>query len=160
MTGLMILTVILLIVIVFWMIVITTLYYSLFRGMKSLRKAYEDVMPVQNEAIRTIIEEMDSYISLTEMIKEQAIECYATAKAFMKHAAENKDIAMKTIHSSRLMQKEFEELRNQMQSTLEESRAYMHADAEPVLRAETEQIQEESDTEEDRDEDECDANCG
>lgn len=105
MEGLMAVVVILLIVIVVWMVVITALYYSIYRGFLALREAAETAIPAQNEVIKAITDEMNSFMDILKTIEEQSLDCYQVAKGFVADAERNKDIAMHTIATTRQIQK-------------------------------------------------------
>lgn len=109
MTGLLILETLLLIVIVIGMICLATLYYSLYKGFIALKNVAETALPEQNEVIKTITTEMDSFLNIMQSIEDEALECYGLSERLLKDANENKEFAMQTIKSARLIQNRLDE---------------------------------------------------
>ena len=104
MTGLLILETLLLIVIVIGMICLATLYYSLYKGFAALKHVAETALPEQNEVIKTITAEMDSFLDIIRTVEDQALDCYGIAERVLKDAQSNKDFAMQTIRCARSIQ--------------------------------------------------------
>ena len=109
MTGLLILETLLLIVIVIGMICLATLYYSLYKGFIALKHVAEETLPEQNEVIKTITTEMDSFLNIMQSVEDKALECYGLSERVLKDANENKEFAMQTIKSARLIQSRLDE---------------------------------------------------
>ena len=109
MTGLLILETLLLIVIVIGMVCLATLYYSLYKGFISLKHVAEETLPEQNEVIKTITTEMDSFLNIMQSVEDKALECYGLSERVLKDANENKEFAMQTIKSARLIQNRLDE---------------------------------------------------
>lgn len=101
MTGLLILETLLLIVIVIGMICLATLYYSLYKGFVALKHVAETALPAQNDVIKGITEEMDSFLDIFRTVEDQALDCYGVAERVLKDAQSNKDFAMQTMRSVR-----------------------------------------------------------
>ena len=101
MTGLLILETLLLIVIVIGMICLATLYYSLYKGFVALKHVAETALPAQNDVIKGITEEMDSFLDIIRTVEDQALDCYGVAEKVLKDAQSNKDFAMQTMRSVR-----------------------------------------------------------
>ena len=101
MTGLLILETLLLIVIVIGMICLATLYYSLYKGFIALKHVAETALPAQNDVIKGITEEMDSFLDIIRTVEDQALDCYGVAEKVLKDAQSNKDFAMQTMRSVR-----------------------------------------------------------
>lgn len=101
MTGLLILETLLLIVIVIGMICLATLYYSLYKGFVALKHVAETALPAQNDVIKGITEEMDSFLDIIRTVEDQALDCYGVADKILRDAQSNKDFAMQTMRSVR-----------------------------------------------------------
>lgn len=104
MTGLLILETLLLIVIVIGMICLATLYYSLYKGFVALKHVAETALPAQNDVVKTITEEMDSFLDIIRTVEDQALDCYGVAERVLKDAQSNKNFAMQTIRCARSIQ--------------------------------------------------------
>ena len=109
MTGLLILETLLLIVIVIGMICLATLYYSLYKGFIALKSVAEEALPEQNEVIRTITTEMDSFLNIMQSVEDKALECYGLSERLLKDSNANKEFAMQTIKSARSIQNRIDE---------------------------------------------------
>lgn len=101
MTGLLIIETLLLIVIVIGMICLATLYYSLYKGFVALKHVAETALPAQNDVIKGITEEMDSFLDIIRTVEDQALDCYGVADKILRDAQSNKDFAMQTMRSVR-----------------------------------------------------------
>lgn len=104
MTGLLVLIILLLIVLVIGMICMAALYYSLYKGFVALKETAEKTLPVQNDVIKAITNEMDSFLSIFRTLEEQSLDCYALTNKVLKDAEENKNFAMKTMRNVRLIE--------------------------------------------------------
>ena len=109
MTGLLILETLLLIVIVIGMVCLATLYYSLYKGFIALKHVAEETLPEQNEVIKTIATEMDSFLNIMQSVEDKALECYGLSERLLKDSNANKEFAMQTIKSARLIQSRLDE---------------------------------------------------
>ena len=109
MTGLLVLITLLLIVMLIAVICLATLYYSLYKGFVALKAVAETALPAQNEVIKAITDEMDSFLQIVQSIEDKALECYGLSEQVLKDANENKEFAMMTIRSARSIQKRLEE---------------------------------------------------
>lgn len=109
MTGLLILETLLLIVIVIGMICLATLYYSLYKGFIALKGVAEEVLPEQNEVVKTITEEMDSFLNIMQSVEDEALECYGLSERLLKDSNANKEFAMQTIKHARSIQNRINE---------------------------------------------------
>lgn len=109
MTGLLILITLLLIVMFIAMVCLATLYYSLYKGFVALKAVAEETLPEQNEVIKAVTGEMDSFLEIIKTIEDKALECYGLSERVLKDAEANKEFAMTTIRSARSMQKKFED---------------------------------------------------
>lgn len=110
MTGLLILETLLLIVIVIGMICLATLYYSLYKGFIALKNVAEEALPEQNEVIKTITTEMDSFLNIMQSVEDKALECYGLSERLLKDSNANKEFAMQTIKSARSIQNRIDEV--------------------------------------------------
>lgn len=119
MTGLLILITLLLIVMFIAMVCLATLYYSLYKGFVALKSVAETTLPEQNEAIKAVTNEMDSFLEIIKTIEDKALECYGLSERVLKDAEENKEFAMTTIRSARSMQKKFEDASKALEAATE-----------------------------------------
>lgn len=117
MTGLLILETLLLIVIVIGMICLATLYYSLYKGFIALKNVAEEALPEQNEVIRTITTEMDSFLNIMQSVEDKALECYGLSERLLKDSNANKEFAMQTIKSARFIQNRIDEASKAIESS-------------------------------------------
>ena len=117
MTGLLILETLLLIVIVIGMICLATLYYSLYKGFIALKSVAEEALPEQNEVIRTITTEMDSFLNIMQSVEDKALECYDLSERLLKDSNANKEFAMQTIKSARSIQNRIDEASKAIESS-------------------------------------------
>lgn len=108
MTGLLVLITLLLILMVIGMICLATMYYSLYKGFVALKALTEETLPVQNEVINAVTNEMDSFLKIIETIEDKALDCYSTAERVLKDAEANKEFAMTTMRSVRSIKKTLE----------------------------------------------------
>ncbi len=127
MTGLLVLITLLLIVVVIWMICMSALYYSLYKGFVALKKTAEDTLPVQNDVIKAVTHEMDSFLSIFRTLEEQSLDCYSLANKVLKDAEENKNFAMKTMRSVRSIENT---LITVNKSTIEKERTFKFEEPE------------------------------
>lgn len=117
MTGLLILETLLLIVIVIGMICLATLYYSLYKGFIALKNVAEEALPEQNDVVKVIAEEMDSFLNIMQSLEDKALECYGLSERLLKDSNENKKFAMQTIQSARSIQNRISEASKAIESS-------------------------------------------